>query len=344
MSTTIAAGGQPSLLVRLIYLILGAFFAGLTARVLLWEVHSLSDFTTDHLFTIGAVVGAIAAGIFFWHMLLACRFVVALGLGLGFAAATTYCLIGSAGRSDELAFEHNAAARQVNKDRDRAQRNRDEARRRYDAALDAEASECSGGTGPKCLSKRATTQERRSDFEVAEALLQQAKPEQRENGKLKRAAQVIALFTSASEDAAERGLAIIWPFLPPFICELLTITFLHLGFGHRTAPKVLPGAKPAAQSGEPNAVTVRHGPMVREPNEPSGGFVPKAQAERDLITYIALYGAVPSQDFLKDRWRLRSKSTVSEWLAEWEDNGLIARHREGKRKVTTSVRSRTVAH
>jgi hypothetical protein len=29
--------------------------------------------------------------------------------------------------------------------------------------------------------------------------------------------------------------------------------------------------------------------------------VPKAQAERDLITYVALYGAVPSQDFLKDR-------------------------------------------
>src|SRR5437870_1405119 len=107
MSTTIAARGQPSLVVRTIYLILGAFFACLTARVLLWEVRSPSDLTTDHLFTIGAVVGAIAAGIFFWHMLLACRFVVAIGLGLGFAAATTYCLIGSAGRSDELSFEKN---------------------------------------------------------------------------------------------------------------------------------------------------------------------------------------------------------------------------------------------
>lgn len=232
-SITIRARGQPSLVVRAVYLILGAFFACLTARVLLWEVHGFSDLTSDHLFTIGAVVGAIASGIYFGHMLRQLRLIVAAGLGIAFVVATAYCLIGSAGRGDELAFEKNAAARQVNKDRERVQRSRDEARRRYDAALDAEAAECSGGAGTKCLGKRAVTQDRRSDLEVAELLLQQAKPEQRENGKLKRAAQVIALFTSATEESAERGLAILWPFLPPFICELLTITFLHLGFGHR---------------------------------------------------------------------------------------------------------------
>jgi hypothetical protein len=94
------ARGQPGLVVRLIYLVLGAFFAALTARVLLWEVHRIADLTADHLLSIGAIVGAIAAGVFFWHMLWSCKFGAALGLGIAFAAATTYCLIGSAGRGD----------------------------------------------------------------------------------------------------------------------------------------------------------------------------------------------------------------------------------------------------
>ena len=66
------------------------------------EVHSIADLSAEHLLTIGAVVGAIAAGIFFWQMLWSCKFGAALGLGIAFAAATTYCLIGSAGRGDEV--------------------------------------------------------------------------------------------------------------------------------------------------------------------------------------------------------------------------------------------------
>jgi hypothetical protein len=172
--------GHPSLAVRLIYLVLGTFFAGLTARVLLWEVHGVANLTADHLLTIGAVVGAIAAGIFFWHMLWSCKFGAALGLGIAFAAATTYCLIGSAGRGDEAAFEKNAAARQINEDRERYQRDLKEAKARYQAAMDAETQECSGGAGQKCISKRATTKERRSDYEVAELLVRQQKAEARE--------------------------------------------------------------------------------------------------------------------------------------------------------------------
>jgi len=231
--------GQPSFSVRLVYLTLGAFFALLTTRVLLWEVHSVADLTVEHYLTIGAIIGAIASGVYFSHMLRQFKFISALVFGVVCLAATAYCLIGSAGRSDEMAFERNAAARQVNKERERALRDRDAAKRRYDTALDAETVECGGGQGPKCISKRATTQDRRFDLEAAELLLQRTKPEQRENGKLKRAAQVIALFSSATEEGAERGLAILWPFLPPFICELLTISFLHLGFGHRPAPRTV---------------------------------------------------------------------------------------------------------
>jgi hypothetical protein len=197
---------------------------------LLWEAHSVSDLTADHLLTIGAIVGAIAAGHFFWHMLRSCKFGAALGLGIAFAAATTYCLIGSAGRGDEAAFEKNAAARQINEDRERFQRDRTEAKQRWDAAVTAETQECSGGQGSKCLAKREITKQRRSDYEVADLLVRQSKAEARENGKLKRAAELISFFGRVEQATAEKGLALVWPFIPPLVCELLTIVFLHLAF------------------------------------------------------------------------------------------------------------------
>ena len=59
---------------------------------------------------------------------------------------------------------------------------------------------------------------------------------------------------------------------------------------------------------------------------------PKVAAERDLLMYVSAHGAIPSQDFLAGRWRV-NKGTVSRWLHDWEDRGLVHRHRDGKCKV-----------
>jgi hypothetical protein len=188
---TKAGHGAP---VRLVWLVLGAFFALLTTRVLLWEVHSVSQLTAEHYLTLGAIVGAIAAGVFVGPMLRSGKLLSTLGLALAFAAATAYCLIGSAGRGDEATFEKNASARQINEDRERYKRDLREAKARYEAAMDAESTECSSGQGEKCKAKRQTTVLRRSDVEVAELLVKGAKPAARENGKLKRAAELVSFF------------------------------------------------------------------------------------------------------------------------------------------------------
>jgi hypothetical protein len=96
--------------------------------------------------------------------------------------------------------------------------------------MDAETAECSSGEREKCRARRHTTTLRRPDIEVAELLVKDAKPAQRENGKLKRAAELIAFFGRVEQATAEHGLALIWPFIPPLVCELLTIVFLHLAF------------------------------------------------------------------------------------------------------------------
>ena len=114
--TTMNAG--PSRTTRVVWLGLGGFFSLLTLRVLLWEVHSLSGLTAEHLLTIGAI----ASGVYVWQMLRAGKLLTSAGLAIAFVAATAYCLIGSAGRGDESTFKKNAEVRQHQDDRARAQR------------------------------------------------------------------------------------------------------------------------------------------------------------------------------------------------------------------------------
>ena len=63
----------------------------------------------------------------------------------------------------------------------------------------------------------------------------------------------------------------------------------------------------------------------------------KDEAAADLVTRLALGERFGSQDELCERYG-RSKSTMSDWLSEWEGNGLIpARLQTGRRKSLAKV-------
>jgi hypothetical protein len=220
----------PSATMRTIWGIFGLFFAFLTMRVLLWEVHGFHEMQPEHWLTIGAMVGAVSGGIYFWQMLWAGKLLTATGLAIAFCGATIYCLVGSAGRGDDAAYRTNAEAQHVNEVRSQVKRDLVEAKSRYEAALTAETGECSGGAGPRCKAKREQTTLRRVEVDAAERKVRELPPEQRENGKLKRAAEIVSLVRGTEVATAERALAILWPFIPPSVCELLTISFLHLAF------------------------------------------------------------------------------------------------------------------
>ena len=316
----------PSRTTRVVWLGLGGFFAALTARVLLWDVGSVQAISPEHLLTIGALAGAVSSGVFFAPMLKALKFGNALGLGVAFTAATVYCLIGSAGRGDETTYTKNAEVRQQHDDRARAQRSLDEAKTRYSTALEAETGECASGSGGRCRARRETTERMRIEREAAEINLRQLPPEGRENGKLKRAAELIAFFGRVDQAVAERGLALTWPFIPPLVCELLTIVFLHLGFG---APGLVSRRAEALQ------VPVETLETDARPTKPSGGNrrrMTKQETERWLVTELALGRSLPSQDWLPAKTGV-GKGTISKWMTEWEDRGIVTRARAGKCKV-----------
>jgi hypothetical protein len=68
---------------------------------------------------------------------------------------------------------------------------------------------------------------------------------------------------------------------------------------------------------------------------PPGGprIFAKQEAEADLLFQLALGKSIPSQTFLKERWRV-DKGTVSKWLADWDRRELIPeRKRIGHCKV-----------
>lgn len=232
MTATTTEGG-PGAIMRCVWGALGLFFTFITAKVLLADVSTYDDFKTDHLLTIGALTGAVVAGVFFGPMLRRGRVIAAVGLGLSFSAATVYCLIGSAGRGDELAYEKNAEARKINETRLRYERDREEAKKRWETAMTAEAAECATGFANRCKGRQAVTAQARKDFEVATILVNDAKPEARENGKLRRAAELWTLSRGGDIKDAEKALALLWPFLPPAICELLSIIFWHQALAQR---------------------------------------------------------------------------------------------------------------
>lgn len=68
-------------------------------------------------------------------------------------------------------------------------------------------------------------------------------------------------------------------------------------------------------------------PVQAEPTlPPSGGQkrpMNKPEALADLKTLLRIGQSVPSQDWLKDRWGLASKGTVSKWVTDWEAEGEI---------------------
>ena len=117
--------------------------------------------------------------------------------------------------------------------------------------LEHETAECASGGGGRCKARRVATQDRRVEREVAEMMLRELPLEGRENGKLKRAAELISFFGGIDPATAEKGLALIWPFIQPLVCELLTIVFLHLGFAVSASVPVVPRSVPLAPANDP---------------------------------------------------------------------------------------------
>lgn len=153
----------------------------------------------------------------------------------------------------------------------------------------------------------------------------------------------------ARAKAIEAALPDVLAALAVLIAELGTIGCLRYAFHAPQRPAGNGGNFPLTREAVPAPVQAR-AEAVEAPavvahsaitdtvradagKKPSGGQHTKDEALADLLTMLALGQSVPSQRTLAERWG-RPKQTVSDWLREWEGDGLIpARRQVGREKM-----------
>ena len=134
----------------------------------------------------------------------------------------------------------------------------------------------------------------------------------------------MAAFTAGMVAPATASL---WrPVLLPFGCLIGIWSLLAFGFGKRHAE---PSARDSMQTSLPSpelfAGDIGGGTTEPKalPNRPRGGSgMPKELAREIIVAELADGKHYGSQDELAERFG-RSKSTISEWLKEWEHDGII---------------------
>lgn len=344
-STTIKSPGA---------LALGLFFAGVTARVILDDVWNGAPITLSHVNSVAALIGAIASGHLIWPCLKKAALASALGLALIFTASTGYIVVSSGARNAEAMQNKAATVLKTNEERAAlkikvAEAEADEAAAKddYEAAKAAAAKECSSGKGKRCDGKQATRDNAARDVEKAEAfaMLQRGRlsrlgPEHEVNGGYRHAARVFAAAGLGNADEIEGRLELLLPFATVLISEIGTLTFLGMSLGCRKTD----GNRQAAEK----AATTRPETVGNDNDHdgcppPKGGnratvaagnsrmVATKAAAEADIIRLVARGERLPSQDTLAARWKVH-KGTTSKWLRDFEQRGLITRHRDGRAK------------
>lgn len=212
---------------------LGAFFAGVTGYVLFEDVIHGASITTGHVQTLAALVGAIAAGHMCWTALrsrqTALQGVMLLILAV---AATFYITVSSGARNAEVTGNKVAAIKAGNEVRVREEAQLAKAEAMLAEAQAKMAAECATGRGTKCRGVMATVDVYAAAIKGHMATLADL-PAPKVNG-YAHAARVLGSWGLSVTD---EWLSLNIPFLMVLISELGTVAFLHLGLGHKQAPK-----------------------------------------------------------------------------------------------------------
>lgn len=295
-----AAGGAIALLVR------DAFVSG-------WSV--------DHALMPVLVGITILAGHLLWEALRRGRLIAALGLALLAIFGSGLTVIEAMGRRAEVRDVKVASAIDVETQRKHLRTMLTEAEEilaRHRATL---ATECASGKGRKCDGMTYTVLTWESAVAGYETKLAKLGAPRPVDPKGERVAAVVAFFTSLKEGDVKQGVALLEPFAMPLFLELGSIVLFSFGFSSGRRKPIVAEA-PAEQ------VT----PVAdHQPLPPKGGSKTKIEAERDLVMLLAMGTTIESQDWLADRWGV-GKGTVSKWMVDWEERGIVTRAQAGRCK------------
>lgn len=217
---------------RLSAIAFGLLFTAIAAWILLWDVQTLNDLTTDHVQSITALLVAVVTG----HFCVVClrlRSWWVLAFALAWSAATFYCIMGSAGRGAEVAERRSADAARSNDARKDARDELAKARTKRDALTDQFIRECGSGRAGRCNGLKFALDSADSHIAILQVRADNAAPEQTANIKLKHAARLLAFFGGVDQRVAEQAFELLFPVVGPLVTELAAIGCLGFGLGHQ---------------------------------------------------------------------------------------------------------------
>jgi hypothetical protein len=212
---------------------LGAFFATITGAVLFEDVLHGAPVTTAHAQTLAALVGAIAAAHMAWPALRSRQTLVqGAMLTILSIAALFYVCVSSGARNAETAGNKIAAISAANDVRAREEAQLAKAESMLAEAQAKMATECASGRGTRCRGVMATVDVYAAAIKGHMATLASL-PAPKVNGY----AHAAKVLRSWGIDVSDDWLGLNMPFIVVLISELGTVAFLHLGLGHKPAPK-----------------------------------------------------------------------------------------------------------
>ena len=275
----------------------------------------------------------------------------ALGFALVATVATWGVLYTSVGKQSTVAAQNTAAAEDVNGRRTTLTKRLTANQEMLDGARVKMAKECASGRGSRCKGIEATVKVYEDAVAGNTAALAKIGPAKPVAPNADKMAELLAIITGATQAKIKHVLLLIEPFTYATIFELAALVSFGFAFGsaYRRANRrrdseqssfSVPNARQFHNvvalygSDQPkDGSAVAEPKPNRSPNGPKFGKLSKAEAEQYVVTELAFGRTIPSQDALAAHCG-RAKSTISDWLREWERSGIIpARMVRGRCKV-----------
>ena len=339
-----------------------AFFALVTAYVLFGDLlkhdNPIRAINSKHVMTLAVLVGVFYFGHRFWPEFRRGAVVSSLACGLLFLGGTYMCVFMAAGRNAEVIEAKTSTARKHNDDRGkveaelaRAEQEREDRKAKHKAAEDAKSEadkdvlkSCKDGKGNYCKGALAAAENAAHSLDQAETA--KARADQRYYTVF---GQLSTIAPARVEDADIKALSAIMAKLPWVSASAEVIEAVHkmllpiglalfaeIGLivsGGIREKVVIVRKERIELAGDPPARTEPAPRLSNVISLPKPVVQPSRRVEhhRDLMALIGQQGTLPAQQFLADRWGI-SKSTVSDWMGEWEGEGAISRAQVGRRK------------
>lgn len=314
-------------------------------------------FALKHYIALAIMAGTIFAGHLAHKAWKGRSFLASVGFAVVFVAGTALIVYLSTGRqaADQMRSEAQVeqdAGRRADILKDRAK-----AKAMLDQAQADLARECKSGKGKRCDGIKATVDVYTAAVAGHDADLAKIGPNKVAAPEAEQLAKVLAVF-GFNEGKTKAAALLIVPFLVTLFFELGTVVSLGYAFRHAPTAAVKIEAERTWQTDYPadadlSNVVALFGPLPDDRPGPSGGSsgpdrpapkgpkigpesTPDGRKDRviaSILTSLASGRTFPRQADLCERFGV-PRSTMSDWLSEWEAAGLIPhRTRVGRCKA-----------